>query len=327
MKPLCKIVFLLFQIITATVSADSQLPLAVEAKFVHAVNLLDEYRGNTVMLEMARERLNEVLQADESYAPAYREYARYFIMRGHIRSLLFQPGALETADALLTKSLEINPQFAEAYVLQGHLFRLMERHQEALDALEKAEQLGSNDPWLQNNWADLLIDENRFEAAAARYTKVINGETEFANKKAMGAAFNGLIRYYLNTGDIDKADEIYRKEIDYEPGAAWTYGSYAYFLRCYKDDFENSVAQSRKALARMDYGLGRVELASGLYRQWSYHVLNGHPEKGERFYQEAQSIYPNVKEILADTDRCPPMVSVKLALTIRDKNLAADSQQ
>lgn len=285
---------------------------AYAPKFNHAVELLDGYRGDSSELETARTELDEVLKANPRHAPSHREKARYFIMRGHTSSLRFQPGSLEAADSAINKALEIQPDYAEAFVLRGHLYRLMGRHQDAKTALEKAEKLGTADPWLQNNLADLLLDEGNSAAAAKRYKKVIDSKTP--NKKAMGSAYEGLIRYYTSLGELDKADKAYRESIDLEPDSAWKYGNYAQFLLCKKDDYENSIIRSRQALSIMNYGVGRYWLASALYRKWAQSAVAGGSDNGKQYYLEAQAIHPNPDEITASAAHCPPLQLVAQAL-------------
>lgn len=304
-----------FVLSVSSISASAQLSPSAQVKepvlrasqsrFNHAVALLDGYRGDTASLEAARAELEGVLKDNSRSAPAHREMARYFIMRGQINSSRFQPGSLEAADLSIKKALEINPNFAEAFVLQGHLYRLMKRHNEAVTALKRAEALGATDPWLQNNWADLLIDEGKFEEAAQRYRKVIDSKTP--NKKAMVSAFDGLIRYYRSVGKLDQADEIYKKRIEFEPNAAWGYGNYAQFLLCQRDDYDASIKRSREALRVMDYGVARYWLAAALYRRWAQGVISGTPESGVQYFTEAQSLHSNPDELAARAESCPPL--------------------
>jgi tetratricopeptide (TPR) repeat protein len=297
-----------------SVAADSTPKEPLLSRYHQSVELLNGYRGNSSELEAARAGLSAVLDAHPGYAPAHREMARYLIASGHVRAKVFRPGSLEAADAYISRAIEINPGFAEAFVLRGHLYRLMGRHQDAVAALTKAEQLGTSDPWLQNNWADLLIDEGKYEEAAKRYRAVIDSKS--ANKKATAAALEGLIAYYEAQGRFDEADEMYRKQIEFEPGTAWTYGNYAQFLLCQRDDYEKSIARAREALRIMDYGVGRFWLASGLYRKWAKELMAGTPDKGGPSYLEAQGIYPDVQRIASYTRACPPLAEVRKALDL-----------
>lgn len=252
-----------------------------------AISLLDGYRGNGAELIGAKQRLDAILRKDAKSASAYRELARYYIMGGHISREDFQGGSLEAADAVLKKAITINPKYAEAYVLQGHLYRLMERPVDAKAALTKAGMLGTDDPWLQNNWADLLIDEGNLTSAMERYTKVVDSKTE--NKKAMGAALAGLSEYYRKSGDLAKAGEMYRKMIDYEPGNAWNYGNYAWLLLCKQNDYEAAIIQARLALTHMNYGAGRQTLAAALFRKWAAPLKKGEKSEAAAARKEAES--------------------------------------
>ncbi|WP_152560350.1 tetratricopeptide repeat protein [Arenimonas donghaensis] len=259
-------------------------------QLTQAVELLDGYRGDSSSLERAKAILDGILQKDPGNAPAHREIARYHIMRGHLGYLSFMPGSLEAAEASLKKAIEVDPSYAEAYVLAGHLYRLMKRPIEAKAALSKADALGSRDPWLQNNWADILIDEGRLEEAAQRYKNVVESGTE--NRRAMVAAFEGLTRYYKRTGSLDEADSIYRKKIAYDPESAWNYGNYANFLLCVRDDFEGALEQANHALQIMNYGAGRRALAAALYRKWADQIMNGDTAGAQMSIADASAIEP-----------------------------------
>jgi Tfp pilus assembly protein PilF len=304
----------------AAAAAKDTLKAPDEAKFKHATGLLDAYRGDTDSLETARTELDGVLKANPRYAPAYRAKARYLMMSGHIDAMNFKPGSLDAADAALAKAIEIDPNYAEAFVLRGQLYRLMDRHQDAVAALEKAERIGTDDPWLQNDWADLLIDEGKHDEAAARYRKVVDGKT--TNVKAKAAAFEGLIAYYASTGALDQSEQMYRKQIELEPGSAWAHGNYAQFLLCQKDDADAAIDQARQALRIMNYDFGRYWLAAALYRKWADKVVAGTPDEGKTYFTEAQAIFPGANEVAGNAETCLPLSAVEKALSAGDK--AAD---
>ncbi|QNA89690.1 hypothetical protein G4G28_16625 [Massilia sp. Dwa41.01b] len=302
----------LFACVLASATAAEPAPLkrSYAAKFDRAVNLIDEYHGDGEALVAVRKELEEVLRVYPRYAPAYREMARYFMLEGHLHSLRFKPGALEAADAALQKAISIRPHYAEAFVLYGHLYKLMGRHQDALAALAKAEKLGTTDPWLENNWADLLNDEEKYEDAAVRYRRVLASGTR--NTKAMSAALVGMTTYYLNIGNLDEADAMYRKRIAFRPHMAWTHGDYAQFLLCWKADFEGAIIHGRQALDIMDYGAGRYWLAAALYRKWAQAPED--IETGGSAFAQAQDLYPDLTSIVRNAESCPTLAVVAAAL-------------
>ncbi len=294
--------------------AANKLPVnrAHHATFTQAVEQLENYRGDSAALESARLQLHTVLEAEPRFAPAHREMARYLIMKGHISGSQFQPGTLEAADAALRKALVINPAYAEAYVLYGHLYRLMGKPGEALAALKKAEKLGTSDPWLHSNWADLLIMQGNYKEAGRRYQAVIDSGTK--NKKAMGAAFEGLVTYYRDeVGDLKKADSVFRERIAFEPDNAWGHGNYAIFLLCTTNDYESAITRSRQALKIMNYGAARFWLAAALYRKWATSVVEG-PHQDRATYLEAQALLANPGDLMVYTNSCPTLRVLATAL-------------
>ncbi len=281
--------------------------------YLRAKTLLNNYRGNSNNLIAAREILFGILERNQHYPPAYRELARYYIMSGHISYQNFQVGSLENAEAVLRQAIDIDPDYADAYVLFGHLYRLMDRRKDAKEALVKAEKLGTDLPWLHLNWADLLVEGGQYKEAVERYESVLKGGTK--NKKAIHVAFEGLIDIYTATQQFDKADRIYRKNIEADPTNAWSYGNYAEFLLCDRDNYNEAIKRGEEALTRMNYGAARFYLASALYRKWAYYVVKVHrPEDGQKYFLQAQTIFPDVQRVAANTRNCPTMRIVQQAV-------------
>jgi len=253
-----------------------------------AVALLDSWRGDSSVLEAARVRLDRILASYPNVAAAHREYARYYIMSGYISGNTGTPASLVAAEKSLDEAFRIAPNYAEAYVLAGHLYLLQNRIMDAKKALAKARSIGTSDPWLSINTAEVLLAEGRLDEAANNYSSVITSGT--ANSKAMTSAFSGLIKYYKRTGQIQKAEETYNKQIAYEPQSAWPYGNYGAFLLCISDDADAAIIQFRKALDRMNYGMARSGLAAALYRKWVAQQDGKQSGSANSLLSEAQSL-------------------------------------
>jgi Tfp pilus assembly protein PilF len=289
------------------------------AKLRHAVGLLDAYRGDDAgPLEAARTELADVVKANPRYAPAWRELARYRMMSGHSNGADFAPGSLESADEALAKAIDSDPGYAAAYVLRGQLYRLMKRPADAAAALKKAESLGSDDPWLHNNWADLLLDEGKFVEAGEHYRKVADDAA--APLKARLAATEGLIEFYVSGGDIAHADEMFRRLVALEPNSARGHTAYAQFLLCQRDDDEGAIARAREGLRVENQEATRYWLAAALYRRWAQAVVvDEEPEAGKASFAEAQAIFPGVDEVAANAASCPGLDVVAQAVSKQQK--------
>jgi Tfp pilus assembly protein PilF len=211
-------------------------------------------------------------------------------MSGYISGDAVAPASLAAAERSLNEAIRLNPTYAEAYVLRGHLYYLQGRLADAMNALAKAKEIGTTDPWLPLNTAGVLIALGRLDEAASNYESVIASGTK--NSKAMSGAFSGLITFYQNTEQFQKLEETYKRQIAYEPQSAWSYGNYGAFLLCTKDDAEAATAQFRKALERMNYGLARSGLAASLYRKLAMGAGDTSKNGAGKLIREAQSLRP-----------------------------------
>lgn len=78
--------------------------------------------------------------------------------------------------------------FTPAYVLAGHAYTNLKNYKAARESLEAAERLGTSDPWLYNNWSELLSEEGRYEEALEHTITAI--KTAGGNAKALATAFS-----------------------------------------------------------------------------------------------------------------------------------------
>lgn len=269
-------------------SVPTRVSPSQSAALTEVVALLDSWRGDPAVLHSARLKLDHILRSSPGVAEAHREYARYHIMSGYISGNKVAPASLAAAERSLNEALRLNPKYAEAYVLAGHLYFLRDELPQAMDALAKARAIGTSDPWLPLNTADIMIAQGRLDEAASNYETVIASGT--TNRKAMLAAFSGLIRYYERTGQTQNADRTHQKQIAYEPDSAWLHGNYAAFLLCTKDDFETAIVRFRIALNQMNYGMARSGLAAALYRKWASGSRLGESADSSALFNEAQRL-------------------------------------
>jgi tetratricopeptide (TPR) repeat protein len=105
-------------------------------KYTEARELINNYRGQIEYLDRVDELLTSILTEDEQYAPAFREYGRYFILAGYINNNNFQKWGLNSSESSILKAIEIEPDYADAYVLLGHLYTNMRRFDDAEKSLQ-----------------------------------------------------------------------------------------------------------------------------------------------------------------------------------------------
>jgi len=272
-------------------AAQDEIALTQEAE-----NVLDEWGGQPERLDKAAKQLSLALQKNPNYAKAYMQLGRLHIMAGYYHFRYFEPNSLRRSEQAILKAIELDPQFADAYVLLGHLYTNMDRLPEAKKALATARTMGTSSPWLHLNLADIYERENKYDEAYELYVATLNSGT--TNRKALGAAYENLRRYYIRKNDIFKAEEIYKAEIALSPKSAWLRGNYAWALLYQVGDFDKAIEKSREALSIMDYGNARQTLALALYAKWATVLIkDGDKKRAQPYYDEAYRLYPDLKRV------------------------------
>jgi Tfp pilus assembly protein PilF len=295
-------------------------PRAIEAMgeaaaLGRAVALLDNYDGHAAELDAAKRELDAILAANPASAPAYREYARYYLSSSYIRGSRYDPRGLTAAERALDQAIALSPDYAEAYVLRGFVYHLQDRDDEAEKALRRAETLGTRDPWLDLNWSRLLYARGQHDEALARCRGVLARVP--AGNAALSGADECLIRNYLALGRLEEADAAYRAQIARTPGQAWPRGNYASFLLCTRQRPDAAVEAATQALQLMDYGMARGVLVSALYQLWSMQVLAGHADEAERAWARAWSTAPGNPAAQME-DACSKRAALPILRAMRD---------
>lgn len=272
------------------------------SKFDEARELLNSWRGQRDKLQKAGRLLQEIVEKDAEYAPAYREFGRLYIMSGFINSDNYRKGSLSPSETAILRSIEIEPDYADSYVLLGHLYTNMKRYDEAGMALKKAEEIGTETPWLPLNWADLLKKRKKYNEAMERYQYVVNSGTK--NRKAYTSALEGVTTMYRYMGQYDKANAGYLDEINYEPDNAWKWGNYSSFLLFTYNDVDDAIKNGEKALSIMNYGMGRFILGCALYTKWA--MLKDNPATAllaQQYFDKAWQLYPYPEKVINKTKK------------------------
>lgn len=231
---------------------------------------LDEWGGQGEMLDEAVGKLRQVLRDNPKHVQAHIEMARYYMKSGYINFRNFEPGALDRAEQEIRLALQADPNSANAYVLLGHVYHNRRRPQQAVEALQRAETIGTDNPWLDLNWADALMEMEQWKTAEERLCKA---EARFANDKnpprgAMISLYEKMVFVYEHQGSKEAADGAYRKAIAINPTAAWTHGNYADFLLFRLGNPDAAIEEASKALSLMNYGAARATLAAAQYAKW-----------------------------------------------------------
>jgi tetratricopeptide (TPR) repeat protein len=193
---------------------------------IEARAILDGWEGDAAPLAQAKALLERELAANPKNYEALIELARYAVMTGDL-------GGNNGAIQMLERAEAIDPTNPAAFVLKGHVLTNMQFYEAAARALDEAERLKSDSPWLLLNRADLLKVEGKDREAADLCGAVIERGTE--NIKALITAYHCRASYRRMVRDWDGADSDYRAVLEREPDDAIALAHYIYFLCFHRD--------------------------------------------------------------------------------------------
>lgn len=262
-------------------------------RYLQAQQLIDGAGSGGGRLGQARVILDGILENDPKFAPAYPEQARQIIKSGYLGNGRFEQGTLQSAQMALMTALSIEPDYADAYSLLGHVYTLAGKFDTAESMLTKAEEIGSGSTWLDMNWADLLSKQGRDEEAYRRYLNVI--EQGVASQSIMNTAITGVMRYFEAQRDYAEAERWYLKGLEMDPESAAKWANYAAFQLYSLGDDVGAMSSAEKALASLDSDAVRKILANALYTQWARGLDQGRPPEDLRILaKRALGLYPDV---------------------------------
>lgn len=173
-----------------------------------------------------------------------------------------------------------HPDKAWAYLALGNLHDRQGKREEAIEDHLRAIEIKPGFQLAHKN-----IGWNYFQMQ--QYEKAIE-HFEAANEA--GADFsinNGLASSYSQIGELDKADEMYRKNVDAYPDLLFSYGNYASFLMNRKRDTVGAASLFQEAASK-------VALNADYYNSiGAYHIMLGQIDSAEILLEKALDFDPN----------------------------------
>ena len=265
------------------------VPLAVQstenaaALAALAETILDHWDGDAADLATAKAAIDKALDIDPASAHARGIKARQILLAGTSEEGT-KPSALRAAQGILMRAA-VDGQPADARVF-AFLARVgMQTHFDKVQwALNEAQQLGPDDPWVDLAWAEATHDLKYLQKAI---------DDGLANPIELRPALDKLLARYLAARRPDKAAAIYERRVALDPTDALVRGDYAREVIVNLVDFTTGERVAREALALKDYPHARQSLSLALYGRWAQAARDREgPDKVEALYRKAQAFDP-----------------------------------
>lgn len=258
-----------FAVIAQSVIATASKPLKMtqSGEVTKAEKLLDEWNPpNKDLLIEAEKILTKAIEKDPHDHFTLRQLSRLYLKKSaEIPISRDRQKFYEQAQLALEKAITINPEYTDAHVLGGNLYKYIGNLEKAKASLETARKLGANDAWFFFNLAEIEFQEKKYAEALKYYQLAL--KTPKTTRRPDILLLYGIQNSYWYLGDNSGYLSTFPLLIALQPDNAWPYGNYAMALLCSKDDFDESIVFFRQALSRMKYGYARRGLAGALYRK------------------------------------------------------------
>ncbi len=275
------------------------MPLpAPSADVLAARQILDAYSGRRDGLPVARERITRALKANPNDYLALKELSRYHLISGFINATTYQPGSLEESEAAIREALRIAPDFPEGHIFLGHIQLQHGKLDEALASLLHAAELGTQDPSLDLNLARVYAGQGELARNLEHSQRVLDNPAATPNQKSNAAWY--LAQGDKRAGEVGAGASRFEEQVRLNPTNAWVRGDHANYLSETLGRHDEAIAEARKAIEILDYGVGRRFLAMALYRKWAELVADGKADEGEKFFVEAKQNYPLLDRVMAE---------------------------
>ncbi len=262
-----------------------------DAAVEKAVATLDLLGGQDADLEGARVRLERVLAENPRHVQARVELARYYLKSGYAsgRSIP-DPRAVARAADELDHALKIDPQSANAHVLLGIVRVDQNVPQMAIEELNKAEAIGTDNLWLDLNFVSAYIAMERWDEARMRldrFERKLAAKPDTPARFAIAAA-EDWFKIHDASHDREAMSADHERMIALQPDHPWLHGNYAWHLLTEVGKTDAAITQARRALELMDYGNGRRTLGLALYAKWAS-LRSSNPKQAKAIFDEAQA--------------------------------------
>lgn len=279
-------------------------------------NMAVRYIDTENDLWKAKYMLDRIIVATPDYAPAHYQLGRIFFKANQGEKGL--KAATESAMTAIT----FDPEFADAYILLGHVLLHQKKYKESAKQFVIAENKGTKNLWLYSRWGELHKEKKEVKQAAEKLEKVVAMPLSNKNNNdAIIYAYSELIGIYKGLKKWGDIERLYNARIEKFPKN-----------NCYKAHYANYLIDNLKELDKAelmatdarnagcaDRSLTTPILAKVLYLRWS--LLDPTSKKGLIAFSRAKAISPVDPRLLYNLATSDKLVKVINALTKIGKNI------
>lgn len=216
-------------------------------------------------------KVSHILKSNASNARAYVALARWHLNRGYKKDRFYEPEPFKKAKFCNEQAMKLEPGRVAAWaqkILMAQTFLDATTIQSTLDA--HAAELEDTFPekadallWLYDNRSDRDAYAKLIAQLADKVRQGVAGHDP--GVKRYGLVMEPIQEYYLRNNDLKTADQFFAWHRAWRNDHAWVLGNYANLRLRKTGDYETSIALLEAALQKLNYGIGRKNLARAYY--------------------------------------------------------------
>ncbi len=283
--------------VQASAAGTEETPVVAQAR-----ELIDTYYGNDNLVKAAA-LLERAYKSNPNDSHLFVQAARAAVMGGHIYFDEYQPNTIEFYGQLLDRAIALDDSNAKAHILKAQVFQDRKQYAAQLAELDKAKASGTTDPWLLIGYGNYYSEIDATGKAFSIYSEVQRrGPGSTASERKAYVSALSLLGDFSRPGDAPgkmlREYAALALEARY-PTDAWTPLGFAESFFD-KQLFDEAIFYTREALKTMDFGAGRLLLASSLYGKAAQLSVAGKPSaESKPFIDEARKLKFTKADIFA----------------------------
>lgn len=216
-------------------------------------------------------KISHILKANDKNARAFVELAQWHLSDGYIKDRFYEPEPYQKAKFCNEQAMKLEPTRVSAWsqkITMAKTFLDATTIRDVLNTYasdredtfpEKASAL----LWLYENDGDKEAYANLIRQLADKVQQgVARNEPDV---KYYGFVMESIQEYFLQHDDLKSADQFFAWHRAWRNDHAWVLGNYADIRLLKTGDYETSIEILETALAKMNYGIGRKNLARAYY--------------------------------------------------------------
>lgn len=199
--------------------------------------------GSVGAVQVAREYLEKVVLEEPERVEVYKQFARIAMAQQANEQ------GLREAESHLNTALQIDPQYADGYILRGFVLANLRRFDESESDFRKAESLGVKNLWLWNNWARKQWLQGNKKETLDLYRRTLAGERPTGrNLRARQNAFEFLLIHLEDDLSVDELEALHQQRLREFDSQSCLYTEYAAFLLRQRHDYPKAILNGHKSL-------------------------------------------------------------------------------